>query len=183
MKRKIIQYGNPILEQVSESVDVQIISDVQNIIDDMLDTLESVEDHSAGLSAPQVGVLKRIAICRRVDQEKIEDITKRDQKPIWEIMINPEIISKSKEQSKMYEGCLSINRGDLFGMIERPKQVEVAYLDRSGKSKKIKASGFLSHIIQHEVDHLDGILFLKYVSDPLKLLTSDELDSKGGNDD
>ncbi len=182
---KILQYGNPILETKSEKVKEWNDPKIKQLIDDMLEVLEAHGDGGAGLSAPQVGVLKRVAICRRLDLEE-----KRDKKveavegeskgevefnPIWEIMINPEIIKKSEKKSVFWEGCLSINQGDLFGEVSRPADVTVGFMDKDGNKKSIAAKGYFSHVVQHEIDHLDGVLFLKYISDPSKLFTGEDL--------
>lgn len=183
--RKILQLGDPRLEKKSIPVVDPAASEVKKLIDDMLQVLESVKEHSAGLSAPQIGENVRIAICRRVDIE--EDLAaKREElgtsedaeelEPIWEIMINPEILSKSTETSEAWEGCLSINKGDLFGEVKRAKWVEVEFTDLEGVRKKLKAPGYFSHVVQHEIDHLDGVLFIRYIKDPTLLYTSDELD-------
>lgn len=167
---KILQLGNPILEKKSEKVTDISDPNVQSLIDDMLELLDSIQEKSAGLSAPQVGVSKRIAICRKLENEA--DISKD---PIWEIMINPEIVKVSGFYSDYWEGCLSIKEGDLFGIVSRPETVWVKYYDRNGKKRSIKATGYFSHIVQHEIDHLNGVLFISYISDPRKLLTEKEL--------
>lgn len=171
--KKILQYGSPILEQTSK--DVESIKDpkIEKTINEMLKIMHAEADRSAGLSAPQIGELVNIVICRRTDLETAK--TKLD-KITWEVMVNPKIIKSSKATSINWEGCLSINNGDLFGKVERPKEVEVEYLDITGKIKKLTAVNFFSHVVQHEIDHLKGILFLKYISDPSKLYTAAELD-------
>ncbi len=173
--KKILQYGSPILE--TPSTDVKDIKDakVQNIINEMLKILKVEADRSAGLSAPQIGELLNIAICRRTDLEN-SDLNTKPENIDWEVMVNPKIISKSKSKSTHWEGCLSINDGDLFGRVERPKEIEVEYIDITGRIKKIGAKDFFSHVVQHEVDHLHGVLFLKYIADPTELYTSDELE-------
>lgn len=173
--RKILQYGSPILE--SPSIDVKNINDskVQSIINEMLKILRVEAERSAGLSAPQIGELLNIAICRRTDLED-SSLNTRPSEIEWEVMINPKIIKKSKSKSTNWEGCLSINNGDLFGRVERSKEVEVEYIDISGNLKTLGASNFFSHVVQHEIDHLHGILFLKYIPDPTELYTSEELE-------
>lgn len=173
--KKILQYGSPILE--TPSTDVEDIKDakVQNIINEMLKILKVEADRSAGLSAPQIGELLNIAICRRTDLEN-SDLNTKPENIDWEVMVNPKIISKSKSKSTHWEGCLSINDGDLFGRVERPKEIEVEYIDITGRIKKIGARDFFSHVVQHEIDHLNGVLFLKYIADPTELYTSDELE-------
>lgn len=171
---KILQLGNPILEKKSEKVKDLKSEDVQNLIDDMLDTVISHEDHAAGLSAPQVGQLKRITLVKRYDKLENEDDANTDIG--WEIMVNPEISDSSENRSVVWEGCLSVREGDLFGEVERPAEIQVNYLNRHGEKKSLRAKGFFSHLIQHEIDHLNGILFLKYVPDPTQLYTGKELD-------
>jgi len=171
MKRKILQYGNKLLETLCEAIETYT-KDTENIIKDLLDTANSIADKCAGLSAPQIGYLKRIIICRRVDIEQETDL------PIWEVMINPEIVEYRDTKSEMYEGCLSINKGNLFGPVTRPDRVKVRYKDQSFEVKEMEASGLLSHIIQHEIDHLNGILFLKYIQNSADLITEKELNKR-----
>lgn len=168
---KVLQIGNPILETVSKKVTQIQDKKIQNLIDGLIATCRKESDRSAGISAPQVGENLRISICRRFD--------KGDNVDEWEVMINPEIVAKSSEISTVWEGCLSIGVGDnaLYGPVERPKRIKVKYLDREGENKEMEASDYLSHVVQHEIDHLNGILFIKHVSNPDKnLWTSIELD-------
>lgn len=169
--KDIIQLGDPRLEKKSEKV--KDISDpyIQSLIKEMFRVLESDIDRTAGLSAPQLGEMFRIVICRRLDKERTDA-----KKAIWEVMINPKIIEKSKKKSTYWEGCLSIKEGDLFGQVERPAEIRVNYFTEKGKQKSLKAKGYFAHVVQHEIDHLDGVLFLKYIKDPTKLYTGKELD-------
>ena len=169
--RKILQLGDPRLEKQSKDVIDIKSKEVQNLIDEMIEVLNSDPEKSAGLSAPQIGENLNIAICRMIDSK-----SDSDKKPNWEIMINPKITKSSKPKSVFWEGCLSIQEGNLFGKVARPETVSVKYFDREGNKKELEASDYLSHIVQHEIDHLNGVLFLKYVSDPSKLFTSEELD-------
>lgn len=177
--RKILQYGSPILEQKTKKVEDPTDPLILKLIDEMLEVLESVQDHSAGLSAPQIGENLQVAICRRVDLEEERDKKEKGEKkePIWEVMINPEITSKSKEVSARWEGCLSVNEGDLFAEVERPKTVTVEYTTIEGEKEKLTADDYFSHVVQHEIDHLNGVLFLKYIKDPEELYTAEELES------
>lgn len=174
-KTKIVQYGNPVLEQVSEKIEDPKSQETKDLVNNMFKALREHGDGAAGLSAPQIGVLKRATICRRMDLEP-QGKKMKDSDMIWEIMINPEIINTSKELSTRWEGCLSINYGDLFGKVTRPKYIEVEYYDLEGNKKTLKASDYFAHIVQHEIDHLNGVLFLKYVPDPTELYTGDELE-------
>lgn len=174
MPKKIVQMGNKILESPSNEADFNS-SEVKTLISDMLEVLNEIADKSAGLSAPQIGVGLRVAICRRMDLEAKAKQEKVEPTITWEVMINPTLIEKSEKHSIYWEGCLSINEGNLFGQVSRPANVTVEYLDEKGNKKVLKAKGYFSHIVQHELDHLNGILFTKYVSDPTKLYTSEEL--------
>ncbi|MDB2353765.1 peptide deformylase, partial [Candidatus Pelagibacter bacterium] len=118
---------------------------------DMLETMYSAP--GIGLAAVQVGVLKRLIVI---------DISKEKDKKNPLFLINPEIVSRSKKTSIYEEGCLSLPGH--FAEIERPAECHVKYIDYTGKEKEIKANGLLSTCIQHEVDHLNGILFIDYLS-------------------
>ncbi|NQV57042.1 MAG: peptide deformylase [Rhodospirillales bacterium] len=124
---------------------------VRTLMDDMLVTMYAAP--GLGLAAPQVGVQKRILVA---DVSKDENL--RDPK----CLINPEITWASEELFEYEEGCLSLP--DHFAEISRPERVRISYLDRDGKSAKLEADGVLAVCIQHEMDHLDGILFVDYLS-------------------
>jgi len=180
MIKTIIQIGNPVLEKVAEKIqnvhDLAVQKDIQNV----LDTVLSVEDRSAGLSAPQIAISKSICVCRRVDLEEREGKSMKKSKrkgkqilreKLWEVMVNPEIISVSQEESIYWEGCLSIGETEkdtLYGPVSRPDSIKIKYLTRVGESKELIAEGFFSHVVQHEIDHLNGILFISRVANPLK---------------
>jgi peptide deformylase len=171
MKLKVVQIGDPVLETVAKQVKDVKDPNIQKLIDNMLEVCNAEIERAAGLSAPQVGESLQISICRRMD--KSEDSKE------WEIMINPQIIAESKETSMVWEGCLSIGIGDnaLYGPVIRPKRIKVKYLDREGNTKELNGEDYFSHIIQHELDHLNGVLFIKLVKNPEKnLWTSKELD-------
>lgn len=170
---QIKQIGFPTLTQKAETVKDFSDPELKNLISEMLDTLKKGEDFSAGLAANQVGVLKRLTIVKRLDLENKPDFDGTD---VWEVMVNPIIVKKSDVKSIYWEGCLSINNGNLFGQVERPRRVTVEYQNSKGDKKVIKADGYFSHLLQHEIDHLDGILFTSYIKDPSELYTSQELD-------
>jgi len=179
---KILQYGSPILEKPTTKVENIKDPKILKLVEEMLKVLDKEQEHSAGLSAPQVGQSQRIAICRRMDLE--ENILKKQQEqgitkkvePIWEVMINPAITYKSTDQSTKWEGCLSVNQGELFGQVTRPRMVKVKYTNLEGEEIEITADDYFSHVVQHEIDHLEGILFLKYIKDPTQLYNSDEIE-------
>lgn len=170
MIREIIQIGDARLAQPSQAIlPKKITSDeVQALIQDLVDTCQSYGDETAGLSAVQVGVLKRVFVVRRIDLEPEE----------WEVMINPEVEVLDNRQTEYWEGCMSIGAGDsrLFGPVARAKRVKVKYLDRNGQAQELEAADYLAHIILHEDDHLEGKLFLQYISNPQNIWKGGDLD-------
>ena len=149
-QRKIVIEPDPILRKKSEILE-KVDDELRGLLDDMLETMYSAP--GIGLAAVQVGILKRAIVI---------DISKDKEKKNPFFLINPEIISKSKNTSTYEEGCLSLP--GYFAEIERPAECQVKYIDYFGKKKEIKATGLLSTCIQHEVDHLNGVLFIDYLS-------------------
>lgn len=166
----IIQFPDPVLQQVSEKLTFPLAPEDKKLAAGMLEILQSDPDHYAGLSAVQVGILKRICICQRYDKRS-EDVD-----PEWVTMINAEIVSESAKQVERWDGCLSVKNGQLFAKTLRADRVTVEYFDLNGEKQRMKAKGFFSHVVQHEVDHLHGILFIKYVDDPSDFYTAEQLD-------
>ena len=148
--KQILTEPNAVLRQKSVPVD-KVDENIQRLMDDMLETMYAAP--GIGLAAIQVGVPKRIIVL---------DISyKEGQKnPIF--IINPEIIKKSENNSTYEEGCLSVP--GQFAEIDRPDKCHIKYLDYYGQPKEIKAEGMLATCIQHEMDHLEGILFIDYLS-------------------
>ena len=148
--RQILTEPNKILRQKSTPVD-KVDSDIKKLMDDMLETMYAAP--GIGLAAIQVGVPKRVIV---IDIEQKEG----QKNPMF--FINPEIIDKSETQSTYEEGCLSVP--GQFAEIDRPEKCYVKYLDYHGQPKEFKAEGMLATCIQHEMDHLEGILFIDYLS-------------------
>ena len=148
--RQILTEPNKILREKSLSVE-NVDRDIQILMDDMLETMYAAP--GIGLAAIQVGIPKRVIVL---------DIKQKEgqKNPIY--LINPEIIEKSKNNSTYEEGCLSVP--GQFAEIDRPDKCHVKYLDYYGEKKEIKAEGMLATCIQHEIDHLEGILFIDYLS-------------------
>jgi len=148
--KTIITEPNKILRQISKPVK-KIGQNEQSLMDDMLDTMYAAD--GIGLAAIQIGIPKRIIVM---------DINwnKGEKKPMY--FVNPVIKKKNEEKSIYEEGCLSVP--NQFAEIERPKKCEVEYLNYKGKKKLLKAEGLLATCIQHEMDHLEGILFIDYLS-------------------
>ena len=148
--QKIITEPNKILRQISQNVD-KVGKEEQKLMDDMLETM--YEAKGIGLAAIQIGVPKRILVM---------DISKNEEKKNPMYFVNPIIKNKNSELSTYEEGCLSVP--NYFAEIERPKKCEIEYLDYNGKKNNLLAEGLLATCIQHEMDHLDGILFIDYLS-------------------
>ena len=148
--KKILTEPNKLLRQISLKVD-KVGKEEKKLMDDMLDTMYAA--NGIGLAAIQIGVPKRIIV---MDISKDVD----NKKPMY--FINPVIQQKTIDKSSYEEGCLSVP--DQFAEIERPSKCEIKYLDYDGKKQLLKAEGLLSTCIQHEMDHLEGILFIDYLS-------------------
>ena len=148
--RQILTEPNEILRKKSLPVD-SVDKDLQILMDDMLETMYAAP--GIGLAAIQVGIPKRVIV---LDIEQKEG----NKKPLF--FVNPEIIQKSKNLSAYEEGCLSVP--GQFAEINRPDKCHIKYLDYYGEKKEINAEGMLATCIQHEMDHLEGILFIDYLS-------------------
>jgi len=149
-QRKIVIEPDPILRKKSEMLE-KVDDELRALLDDMLQTMYAAP--GIGLAAVQVGILKRLIVI---------DISKDKEKKNPLFLINPEIISLSKNTSVYEEGCLSLPGH--FAEIERPAECQIKFIDYNGKEKKLKANGLLATCIQHEVDHLNGVLFIDYLS-------------------
>lgn len=148
---KVYEYPHPILRKKAEKVS-GVDHEMRRFLDDMLETM--YEAGGVGLAAPQVGVSQRVLV---IDYERDEEHAGN---PIY--MVNPEIIWKSEEKVCGEEGCLSVpgQRAE----VERYAQVRVRYLDYNGKEQEVLADDFFAIVIQHEMDHLDGILYIDRIS-------------------
>ena len=149
-KKKIIIEPDPILRRKCERLE-NIDDNIKKLMNDMLETMYDAP--GIGLAAIQVGVLKRIVVI---------DISKEPEKKDPLFLINPEITYKSKNTSTYEEGCLSLP--GQFAEIERPAECYIKYIDYEGKANNLEATGLLATCIQHEVDHLNGVLFIDYLS-------------------
>jgi peptide deformylase len=124
---------------------------VRALVDDMFETMYAAP--GIGLAAIQIGVPRRVVTM---------DLAKKDDKPVPQVFINPEIVWASDEKSTYDEGCLSIP--EYYEEVERPKAVKVRFLDLDGKQHEIEADGLLATCFQHEIDHLNGVLFIDHIS-------------------
>ena len=148
--KNIITEPDPILRKKSEFIE-KVDDELKKLLDEMLETMYSAP--GIGLAAVQIGILKRVIVI---------DISKENEKKNPLFLINPEIIFRSKETSVYEEGCLSLPGH--FAEIERPAECQISYIDYYGIEKKLNADGLLSTCVQHEIDHLNGILFIDYLS-------------------
>ena len=150
--RKIVTLPETVLRRKARPVST-VDKNLQTLIDDMIETMRAAP--GVGLAAPQIGLSERIIVIEyyeREEDEENEDAPKR----VW-TLLNPEIVKSSDEMLMGVEGCLSIP--GLVGEVERHAAVQVRGLNRHGKPVKIKAEGWLARIFQHEIDHLNGVLF------------------------
>ena len=140
--------GSPVLRQKAKKV-AEVNDEVRTLVDDLFETMRAAR--GVGLAANQVGVARRVAVV---------DVGEDDPPPL--VLINPVIIERGDEVETSEEGCLSIP--EIFGDVERDARVVVEALDRAGQSYRATATGYKARAIQHEIDHLDGILFLDHLS-------------------
>lgn len=148
--RDIIKLPDPRLRLVSAPVK-SVDDDLRRLIADMFETM--YEAPGIGLAAIQIGVPQRVVTL---------DLAKKDEPKDPQVFINPEVLWRSDDMAKHEEGCLSIP--EYYEEVERPAQVKVCYLDRVGKAQEIDAEGLLATCLQHEIDHLNGVLFIDYLS-------------------
>jgi peptide deformylase len=124
---------------------------LRKLMDDMVDTMHDAP--GIGLAASQVGVMQRVVVI---------DLARKDEPPAPQFFVNPEIVWASEEKSAYEEGCLSIP--EYYEEVERPASARVRFLDRHGAPQEVLAEGLLSTALQHEIDHLDGVLFIDHIS-------------------
>tara|TARA_B100000686_G_scaffold355009_1_gene468945 strand:+ start:1990 stop:2514 length:525 start_codon:yes stop_codon:yes gene_type:complete len=148
--KRILTEPDKFLRQKSQVVE-EVNDDMRQLMDDMLDTMYDAQ--GIGLAAIQIGVPKRIIVI---------DLSKEKEKKNPLYFVNPEIFWSSEEGATYEEGCLSVP--GQFAEVDRPDKCHVKYLDYDGNKKELKAEGLLATCIQHEVDHLEGILFIDYLS-------------------
>ncbi|AJD39810.1 peptide deformylase [Rhizobium sp. SEMIA 4085] len=148
--KPLIILPDPVLRQVSKPIE-RVDADLKRLADDMLETMYDAP--GIGLAAIQVGVPRRILVI---------DVSREGEEKQPQVFINPKIVKSSDERSVYEEGCLSIP--DYYAEVERPATVSVEYLDRDGKEHTVEADGLLATCLQHEIDHLNGVLFIDYIS-------------------
>jgi len=156
--KQIITLPDPVLRRKAKPI-TKFDKELQTLIDDMIETMRDAP--GVGLAAPQVNVLQQLAVIEYAEDEDDEDETEGAEKPVKPkqliVIINPEIVKASEEKVMGIEGCLSIP--GLIGEVERHEAIQVKALNRYGKPVKLKVDGWMARIFQHEIDHLNGVLF------------------------
>ena len=147
--RPIVTLPEPVLRKKAHKITV-FDKELQTLIDDMIETMR--EAPGVGLAAPQVGVSERLVVVEYAVDDEVEDSPSK-----LYVIVNPEIVEPSEEMTTGMEGCLSIP--GLVGEVERHESLTVKGLNRRGKPIKVKASGWLARIFQHEIDHVEGIVY------------------------
>jgi peptide deformylase len=150
MIRPLILLPDPVLRKVSKPVE-QVDAELRKLSDDMLETMYDAP--GIGLAAIQIGIPLRMLVI---------DLAKEDEPNDPHVFINPEIVARSGEPNVHEEGCLSIP--DYYAEVERPDSVTVSYVGTDGKQKEIAADGMMATCLQHEIDHLNGVLFIDHLS-------------------
>ena len=148
--KPLVILPDPVLRLVSKPVE-RVDAPLLKLADDMFETMYDAP--GIGLAAIQIGEPLRMLVI---------DLAKEGEEPAPQVFINPEILEKSDERSVYEEGCLSIP--DYYAEVERPAKVRVRHLDREGKEQEVEAEGLLATCVQHEIDHLNGVLFIDHIS-------------------
>ena len=154
---EVKKYGTDVLREVAQEVEI-IDDEIREILDNMVETM--YETKGVGLAAPQVGVSKRMFVC-----DKGDGVVRK--------VINPKITVIGDELAECEEGCLSVP--GIYKKVKRPAQIKVEYLNENGEEVKEKLDDFLAIIMQHEYDHLDGVLFIDKVSPIAKRMIAKKL--------
>jgi len=162
-----IQKDNKIIRIKSKDVDDILSEETKKIIVDLTDTMR--QKNLVGMAAPQIGYTLRIFV-----SEIRETKYRKGRIDKLRVFINPRIIKYSKKLVGDYEGCGSVDMSNLFGFVERPKEITVIALNETGKEFKLNVGGLLSTVIQHEIDHLNGVLFTDKIEDTKKIMDSEE---------
>jgi peptide deformylase len=167
----IANLGHPILREIAQPVNLEELktsgdNELQRLIDDMIDTMR--DEGGVGIAAPQVARSLQIVI---VEYRQNERYPSQDDIPLT-VYVNPVITRSSKKTGSFWEGCLSLK--DLRGLVTRPREVTVEAFSRDGEKMVVEAKGFLAVVLQHEIDHLHGKVFLDRMTDLTQLAWADE---------
>ena len=153
--REIVTLPDPVLRRKARMV-TNFDQNLQTLIDDMIETMRDAP--GVGLAAPQVGVSENVIVIEYAEPEEVDEGEEPiEVEPKLYVMVNPEIVKSSQETVFGIEGCLSIPT--LVGEVERAEEIRIKGFNRRGQPMKLKASGWLARIFQHEIDHLNGVVF------------------------
>ena len=168
---EVIRMGHPTLRKVAEQVSLEEIQseEMSVFIQDMIETMEDYD--GIGLAAPQINVSKQIAVIKI--HEDSPRYPESNTSPLF-VLFNPIVSKLTDEEQGFWEGCLSVP--GLRGFVERPSKIQVDYIDQEGKSQSLVLEGFLATVFQHELDHLQGTLYIDRIKDTKLLSYSEEFD-------
>jgi peptide deformylase len=153
--REIVTLPDPVLRRKARTV-TKFDKNLQTLVDDMIETMRDAP--GVGLAAPQVGVSERVIVVEYAEPEEVEEGEEPiEVEPKLYVMVNPEIVKATPETVIGVEGCLSVPL--LVGEVERAEEVRIKSFNRRGQPMKLKADGWLARIFQHEIDHLNGVVF------------------------
>lgn len=167
--KKIAEIGSVVIRTRATNVDFALSAKLKKIVRDLTDTMR--HEGLVGIAAPQIGIGKRVFLTEVRKTKNRKDIKELD--PL-RVFINPKIVSHSKKKVNGYEGCGSICHGGLFGEVKRPETICVQAFNENGEAFELETGGLLGRIIQHEIDHLNGICFIDHVTDTKKLFGREE---------
>ena len=173
----LVTLPNAILRQKVRPV-TQFDDELQTLIDNMIETMRNA--NGVGLAAPQIGENRRLAVVEALPDYDEDDNEIPDTRDLF-VIVNPEIVWTSNDVEDGIEGCLSIP--GYLGEVERPLSIRVRAQDRDGKKIKLKLGGWTARIFQHEIDHLNGVLFIDKLTSPENLWTEEEFHAKFDDDD
>ena len=170
MKRDICRMGNPVLRVSAEKVVLSELNtpEFKALLEDMLDSMKA--SGGIGIAAPQIGISKQVAL---IELQGINRYNESFNLPLT-TFINPEIEILDQTSQGYWEGCLSVP--GMRGFVERPRHVRVSFLNELGEKQVLEAEGFLATVIQHELDHLFGTLYIDRIKDPKLFMYQEEFD-------
>ena len=171
----VVAFGDPVLRKVAKDVDPDF-PNLKELIQNMWETMYNA--HGVGIAAPQIGKALRLFVIDATPFAEDEDFTEEERaqlKDFKKVFINPKLVSEEGEEWAFEEGCLSIP--GVYLEVTRPDEIEISYKNEMGKPCKLKATGLLSRAIQHEMDHLNGVMFVDRVNNNIAL--NEELKKRG----
>jgi peptide deformylase len=167
--KKISEIGSDVIRTRAKELSDVSASKLQKMIDDLTETMRGAD--LVGIAAPQIGVGSRVFLSEIRKTKVRKDISEIDS---LRVFINPVLVKTSKKQVEGYEGCGSVARGGLYGIVTRPESVVVRAHNEHGDEFELETGGLLARVIQHEIDHLNGICFIDKVTDTKTLLGREE---------